>query len=301
MKFGALSLKVMFHFIGKMDKKRYANLPSPEPYRPHFDADALGDGIFSHQIDVFHAKESNRNGRLILDIHGGAHIYGDRKNNIAFSMAFLEKGFDVITMDYDKNDGKRDVVGQVQTLGKQLRYIVDHAEELGVDASKMVLTGDSAGGLLSLILAEACDDPACAEALGIEVHGASFKSVAVSCPFYDFVRGTQSKTMTKSAKKLMFGPRYNDPEYENLLSPKEHLASLKTPLLVSSCRHDFLRQESLDLKTDAENLGKKIEFVYIDEEDKNVDHVHNVTKPNLVPSIAVNGAVASFFNDSFRE
>lgn len=298
MKVGPLTLKLIFWFIKKQDLKRRATWPSPERYDPIYDVDALGDGNFFHQFDVFRAPKEIRNGCTLIDIHGGAYIYGDRKNNFGYASVFLNKGYDVVLLDYEHNGKGRDCRDQVRALGAELRYLRDHVSELGLqDPNQWLLTGDSAGGHFALLLAEASCDCAFSAQLGLDLQGISFLGVALSCPVYDFVRATASPSMSRGGLRATFGKAVESDEYRRLLCPRIHIGSLKIPLFLNTCRNDFLLQESLDLKNDMDVLAKEISYVYVDKEDKAIQHVHNVTEIQLVDSMAVNGAMASFFDE----
>lgn len=297
MKLGPTSLKLIRVFLRKSDKKKHKAWPPKEAYRSLLDVDALGDGVFEHQIDVYYAPESIRKNVTLIDIHGGAYIYGDRKNNFGFASVFLDKGYDVVTLDYGHNDLRRHgCQDQVATLGKQLAYVAGHAEELGLNPRRFFLTGDSAGGHFALLLAEAACDPELEKRLGLDLGGIQIHGVAVSCPVYDLKRNVGTAMLSKSGKKMMFGPRYDDPSFVTDYSPREHLDSLHMPTFVISCAKDFLKQESLDLVADMKEKDMDVEFHFVDKDDSAIGHVFNVIDIHLDESKTANEATDLFFS-----
>lgn len=295
MKLGRFALKVLVKYLKGIDKERRKKWPDFSIYKQKQDVDALGDGNFFHQFDVFYAPKEKRTGRVLVDIHGGAYIFSDRKSNQAFASAFLEKGYDVVLLDYMPNNGKRNCLQQIQTLAGELAYLQTHAEELSLDADKFYLTGDSAGGHFALFLAECSQNIELSSQIGVNLHGIRFHAVALNCPVYDFRRSVMNPKMSHSGKKLMFGPCYKQDAIISSIDPRQHLDSITMPVFVSSCKRDFLQQESNDLFDDVTAADKSIEFVFIKNDDKAVDHVHNVTDINLPESIQVNDAMDAFF------
>lgn len=97
----------------------------------------------------------------------------------------------------------------------------------------------------------------------------------------------------------MFGPKFNDDVYYSLISPKAHLGSLKIPAFVSTCKHDFIGQESKDLHADFEKASKPLRFIYLDTDAPKVEHVHNVVAPELAESVYVNEVLIDFVNGLF--
>lgn len=296
MKVGKLAEKLVRRALAKRDRKAMKTWPDKAPYRPLLDVDALHDAEFYHQLDVYHAPESVRKHRTVIMVHGGAYLLGSRKGSFRFAIYFLKRGYDVVCLDYEHNDGKRGCLDQLMVLAAQIRYVVAASEELDVNADDMVLVGDSAGGHFALLLAELSCDLSFQQESGILLGGASFRGAVLHCPVYDLVRSTHSPVMSKSGLKYMFGPHYDDDEYHALLSPKVHLDSLKIPVFVSSCTNDFLKQETLDLKADCDHAGKPLTYLFIESDKREVAHVHNVISPELPETDKVNNAAIDFLD-----
>jgi dipeptidyl aminopeptidase/acylaminoacyl peptidase len=101
----------------------------------------------------------------ILFVFGGGFIMGDRNSDwyLPWFKRLTEDGYRVITIDYRLGlKGKGNIgVTQFETiydavetgvedLYSATRYIIDNAEALGVDPSKIVIAGSSAGAIIVL-------------------------------------------------------------------------------------------------------------------------------------------------------
>lgn len=78
------------------------------------------------------------------------------------------------------------------------------------------------------------------------------------------------------------------------------MSSYHGPLFVSTCTNDFIRSQSLLIKSDCDSLSRPLEFVDISSDDKKVGHVHNVTDVNLPASREVNARMIEFMNSCLQ-
>ena len=250
------------------------------------------DGDPGQVLDIYYADQSIRKNAVLIDIHGGFYVAGHRENNRPFASAFLKEGYDVVLVEYRLNDGVRDVSDELDDCASALDYLAVHAADLELNPDRMFLTGDSAGGHLALYMAEGASD----ESLPIRPKVFIPRGVLLNCPAYDFATFSNPDAFSKSALAWFIGPRYEDREWMESISPRTHISSYRGPLFVSTCTQDFIRMQSLLIKADRDSLALPLDFVDIESDDKKVGHVHNVTKPDLPESQTVNAAMTAFMN-----
>lgn len=293
MKLGKFSLKWVMRYLSFQTWKNGRKAIYPDMSRAKVDIKPNEDSSFEQSYDIFYAEKPC--GMTIIDIHGGAYIYSDRKNNQTFARYFLDRGFNFVTVDYRPNLGKLDVHDQVKDIASCIKHFFDHAEEYGIDPNRVALTGDSAGGHFALLLAEMACNPKVAEPFGIDLSGVRFLSVAVNCPVFDFVSLSHVSVLNKSGEIFILGKRFEDVEFQRLACPKAHFDSMLLPLFVSTCTNDFIRPHSLELHEHAKAINKEHIYLDINDDRKEIDHIHNVTKLHLPESIRVNDSMIEFF------
>ena len=95
-------------------------------------------------------------------IHGGAWVAGDAQGFFPQARYFANRGMVGVSLDY-RLLGKdathlRDCISDCKSA---IRYLRQHAAELGIDPQRIAVLGDSAGGHLAacLALVDGCDDP----------------------------------------------------------------------------------------------------------------------------------------------
>ena len=281
--------------LSSMDgtRKRRKTYPPINKYEGRLNVPYIEDGNHQHTFDIFYAKE-NRKNCLVFDIHGGAYIFGDHHDNYPFAFEFVKEGYDVVTVDYRLNNGRGDIKTQCDDIYKNIIYVLTHKKELNIENEDIAVTGDSAGGHFAMLFSEAMLDKEFAKELGYEFPKENLVACLVNCPVYDFAH-IGDGNLTNSGMKRMFGPTYKDKAKMELVCPKVHIKSLTCPVFVSTCKHDFLRIQSLMLKEDMKDRPDFM-FVDIDSDEKHVGHVHNVLNIGHPLADKVNQAMVEFLN-----
>ena len=297
MKVGKFFVEIFKKRMISLDKNRLKKFNIDRHYRSLLDVPYLNDEEDHHRFDVFYADEDVRRKIVIIDIHGGTYIFGSRKNAVHYQEIFLNQGFDFIALDYLPNDGHHNIENIISDCVEALNYIAKNLKELGLEDCKFVLTGDSAGGHISLLLAELLNNEGLSKKLGLKIEGLNFDAVLVNCPVYMYeIFADDNAILNKNGIKRIFGPKYlGEDGYKELYSPHTHIEDIKIPVFISTCKRDFLRHHSLALNEDLDKLNNvKHYFIDIDSDDKLVDHVHNVVEPDLEVSIEVNQKMIDF-------
>lgn len=107
------------------------------------------------KLDLYYPPNKlNKDYPLVYFCHGGGWISGFRNqpNNISWCKYLASKGFIVSSIDY-RYGFKNDMDDILSDYTDGLRYLKDHAQELGINKNKIILVGLSAGGHLSLLYA----------------------------------------------------------------------------------------------------------------------------------------------------
>lgn len=293
MKIGRFIVNILRFRIVRINMRKRKKFVGLHDYAFKLDEPYIDDGLINHKMDIFLAPKENRNGICVIDIHGGAYILCEHRDNFPFAYKFVEKGFDFITIDYRPNNGKMNTKDSIDDAYICIKYIFEHLKDYHIENDKFVIAGDSAGGHFALLLAEAANDPSLAKKLGYDFSNIKFEVCLVNCPVFDYVNLGRDQ-LSNSGLTRLFGKNHKDLEARQLICSKYNFSSLKTPLFVSTCKKDFLREQSMMLKELLENYQYPHKFVDIDSTKKKIDHVHNVLRPNLEESIKVNSEMMDF-------
>lgn len=294
MKFSRGFIKTIVEFIDNKSKRKSKKIPFASQKENRYDIPYLNDSNELHKFDIYYALD-NRLNKTLLDIHGGAYVKGSRKNQFYYAQIYKSAGYDVIVNDYDLVNAKtqKTVEDEIRDCVSMINYLDVHYQELNL-SNELYLTGDSAGGHFALLLAEMFNNETLALRFGMKVKNLKLKCVLVNCTVYDFDSVSKAKNMSEGARKYLFGHLSIIDNWAKMLSPKEYIKDLNVPIFVSSCKNDFLLNESIELNDDLNKFGYEHEYVYIDSEDKKINHVHNVVYLEAKESIDVNNKMLEF-------
>jgi acetyl esterase/lipase len=102
------------------------------------------------KLDVWYPNESKTPTPTLVYIHGGGWIFGTKETSVLQFLPFLEKGWRVVNVEYRMASNSL-APAAVEDTRCALRWVYRNAKMWNFDTSKIVLTGHSAGGHLSLI------------------------------------------------------------------------------------------------------------------------------------------------------
>lgn len=179
-----LALKGMWKAVEVGDNANYSKKEYPTDSVEYRDIPYIADGDTYHLLDCYVPEAFDKDGEkhpVIIDIHGGGWYYATKDLNRFFCLHLARKGFLVFNLSY-RLAPKAHWIDQVQDCCAALKYISEHMAEYGGDASRVFLTGDSAGGNLSSVCAGICASKVMQNAFGVEDPELTLKAVGLTSP-----------------------------------------------------------------------------------------------------------------------
>lgn len=101
------------------------------------------------KLDVYAHRDRSTPRPTVIYIHGGGWVGGSKESTILSLMPYLEMGFNAVNVAYRLGRVAR-APAAVEDCRCALRWVVQNAEEYGFDTDRILVTGRSAGGHLSL-------------------------------------------------------------------------------------------------------------------------------------------------------
>ncbi len=116
-------------------------------------AEKSGENLF---LDFYHAK-SKETAPWVLVIHGGGWNSGERTQLAELNSILAEGGIAVATIDY-RLAPKSQWPAQKEDVESAVNFLKSHATQLGIDPTRWVILGRSAGGQIAESFAYASND-----------------------------------------------------------------------------------------------------------------------------------------------
>lgn len=104
---------------------------------------------------------------VLVQVHGGGFVAGDKKFRKSLCNFYADKGFFVLNVNYGLGP-KYPFHDYVKHLGLAMNWLADNAEKYNLDLENVNVTGDSAGGHATAVIGCLYANPEYREKFGVE-------------------------------------------------------------------------------------------------------------------------------------
>lgn len=180
---------------------------------------------------------------VIFEIHGGGFVAGDKKYRRALCRWYAaETGAFVVNVNYGLGN-KVLFPTPVQQLVRAVNWVKANEEKYNLDLSKFIVTGDSAGGYYSAMLAVIQDSEKLQSVYG--KMDAKFTATVLDCGIYDLQTALDQKilfNLTGKIYKDFVGEDIKDIKnykYLEYLSPADYVTEKFPKSFITAAAKDF--------------------------------------------------------------
>lgn len=241
-------------------------------YKPYFGLQEQNNIRYSSAgkrtyLDIIREKRTNGEKRpLFIYIHGGGWVSGLRQARRFYCKHWAKQGFVCANIDYDyANDAKHPE--HIRQIFEGIGYVLEHAEELGIDTKKVIVAGESAGGYFAALVGAVATHRALYDLLQIPfAYRDTFRVSAciVMSGIFDPARAldTHFKGMEQFNEAFCGMPAevlkgQQGQEMRHILAPSYYTDALFPPSFIIGAEKDLLLPESLALHKELESAGVK--------------------------------------------
>ena len=228
------------------DAIRDAGLTTPADVE-RFDDIPYGDHP-QQALDVYRPKGERGPLPVIVNVHGGGWVYGDKELYQYYAMDLARRGFAVVNFSY-RLAPETKFPAQIEDVNAAFVWTEDHAGRYGFDLNRLFAVGDSAGANLLGLYCNLCTNPAYAGALGFSHRiGPTPRAVSLACGAYT-IHGEGEKVRPGDLElmsDLMPGPV--DASALAKVDVRRYVTRDFPPAFVFTCTADFLQEQAEDLQ-----------------------------------------------------
>ncbi len=254
----------------KNDRKRDAGLKTPGDIE-RYDDIVYGPDKKRNVLDVYRPKGAEGRIPVIVSVHGGGWVYGDKELYQYYCMSLAQQGFAVVNFTY-RLAPRFKFPAQLEDTARAFAWTLAHADEYGLDTDRLFAVGDSAGAHLLALYCCACNDSAYARELGFEpAPGSLPKAVALNCGVYIVEMPEKKDHMTTLMEDIL--PGRLTPELLKSISPVDHVVPGFPPAFVMTAEGDFLAEEAPPMVAKLQSLGCEAEYHYYGDPEHVLGHV----------------------------
>ncbi len=201
---------------------------------------------------------------IIINIHGGGFVKGDKKHRYSLSKRYADLGYFVVNVNY-RLCPKHSFPTPIQDIFTQLKAIEGLQDKYNIDLTKVVFTGDSAGAYYATLAYAAIKNKELAKSLELVDNNLNAVGLMSFSGLYDCNTAFSNKFKsiahhlatdligTKVKKDLVALKEFS---YFKSMSPIDHVDKSWDKVLVSCAKRDlFLQGQGEQLIARLDEIG----------------------------------------------
>jgi acetyl esterase/lipase len=201
---------------------------------------AYSDASARNRLDVYHRADRPTGCPTLLQVHGGAWVIGDKREQGRPLMLHLaRRGWVCFAPNY-RLSPKATFPDHLVDVKRAIAWVREHGHEYGADPGFLVLTGGSAGGHLTSLCALTQNDPEYQP--GFEDADTSVQGCVPYYGVYDLVGETGTKAARIRTRRLLskLVMKTHDEQAYRKASPTARVHAGAPPFFVIHGRNDTL-------------------------------------------------------------
>lgn len=259
------------------DAKRDAGLTTPDDIQ-RFDDIQYGPDPVQNKLDVYRPKNAQGKIPVIVSVHGGGWVYGDKELYQFYGMTLAQRGFAVVNFTY-RLAPEAKFPAPLEDTNNVISWMYENQEEYGLDMDHVFMVGDSAGGHLCGLYSAICTNPEYAVNYTFKVpNGFVPQAVALNCGAYNPLSEV-GVLGDEQDQELMgdFLPEKGSAKERALINVTDHVTEKFPPVYLMTCVGDFCRPQAPLLETVLKKNGVYYEFKTYGTEENSLYHVFHLT------------------------
>lgn len=264
----------------KNDAKRDAGLTVPADIA-RYDNISYGPNKMN-VLDVYRPKDNDgQKLPVIVSVHGGGWVYGDKDLYQHYCMDLALRGFVVVNFTYRLSPEYK-FPCHLEDTTAVFDWVLKNADCYGMDQDHIFAVGDSAGGHILSLFCILCTNPEYAAKYDFKApHGFVPRAVALNCGVYDLELAIKGESNTKALIKDILPNRGTAEEFY-FVSPVNHVTEKFPPCFIMTANEDFLRSQPKPLMKKLDQLGVPYEYKLYGDEKNVLGHVFHLDMHNEI-------------------
>ena len=251
------------------DNKRDAGLTIPDDII-RYDNISYGPHGIWNLLDVYRPRNAEKELPVIVSVHGGGWVYGDKERYQYYCMSLAEQGFAVVNFSY-RLAPKNKFPASLEDTNSVFHWVLDNRAAYGFDCSHIFAVGDSAGAHNLGLYCCVCSDSAYAGTYPFTPPaGFTPTAIALNCGVYRIRKENKDLTARLMAD---FMPEKGTEAEMNQISVIDHLSSGFPPCFLMTCEGDFLAEAAPPMAEALRAIGVPVNYHYYGDAQHVLGHV----------------------------
>lgn len=254
------------------DDIRDAGLITPDDI-VRYDDIVYGEDPTSQSLDVYRPKEAvGKVLPVIVSVHGGGWVYGDKERYQYYCMNLAQRGFAVVNFTY-RLAPEFKYPSSLEDTNSVFTWVLDNALQYGFDVKHVFAVGDSAGAHNLGLYCGICTNAGYAAEYDFKPPtGFSPTAIALNCGVYriTLAEGERDETQTLIQEYL---PQRGSPKEIELINVLNHVTGNYPPTFLMTCTGDFVKEQAPILAAKLAQCDVPFVYRYYGDTDHVLGHV----------------------------
>lgn len=228
--------------------------------------------------DVYRPRQGEGPFPVVLWVHGGAYVGGDKNDIRNYAAALAANGYVVFSMNYRRAPEAK-YPSPILQIGEMYEFMEANREKYRLDMSNIALAGDSAGAHMVSAFLTVQTSPDYAKMLGIDpvVPTENIKAALLYCGPYDIERLAQKKNGVTSfilgrAAWAYFGEKNWGKTHAEQTTMTRHVTKDFPPAFITDGNTASFEQDGRDLAAILTSKNVPVESYFIPLEEEVTKH-----------------------------
>lgn len=277
-----MSLMSMMMRMGckRSDAKRDAGLVFPEDVIRTENISYGPDKM--NVLDVYRPINAGTKLPVIVSVHGGGWVYGDKELYSHYCLSLAQRGFVVVNFTY-RLSPEHKFPCHLEDTARVFEWVLKNRARHGMDKDNIFAVGDSAGGHILALFCAMCTNPEFADKFDFKAPEDFVpKAVALNCAVLDIdaARQGQAGTTMKLMKDVM--PKQEQEAYLKLANPIAYVNEKFPPCFIMTANEDFLRTQPETFTKKLDEFGVPYQYKLYGSHINPLGHVFHLDMRNEV-------------------
>jgi len=287
-------IKKMLKVWESADRHSLAQQSLPEGIAEIADIPYISDGNSGHLLDVYYPENTNGKLPVIINLHGGGFVYGNKELNKLYCYHIAQRGFIVFNLNYRLAYNDTKVPGQIQDVAAAVNWIGDNLSTYPADKNEIFLSGESAGGSLAVMTELISGSERLQKLFGVPELNVDIKAAGINCGMMNLEDPMIGFRLLRSVC-LEIG--YQEQEYyQNLIF--DNIPEMKDlpPVFLTTSEEDPLRHMTLNFEKTLKKNGVEYKLKYFKKKrGTRLGHVFSVFHPDYMEGKEMIDEMLDFF------
>lgn len=244
----------------KSDDARDALMSTPE------DVERWDNIVYSKEerewrvLDVYRPRQAEAEDLpVIISVHGGGWIYGDKERYQYYCMSLAQRGFAVVNFTY-RLAPEFKFPAPLEDLNLVCKWVMKRARRYHFDTERIFAVGDSAGAHLLGLYAGICTNPDYAARYDFTVpENFALTAIGLNCGMYTIEKEGDSAESTMTLMNAFLPEAGTDEELEQI-NVLNYITDVYPPVFCMTSVDDFLKDQAPKLVNKL--MENNVPFVY---------------------------------------